>query len=93
MFLQERYRRNPALRRASTVDPEPPTDDDADSTPEADAWDEADELAAMPDAEFLRQLRQEVDRVAAGEIPGTREKPRPITRPRRVRRDRYGNRL
>ena len=91
MFLPERYRRNPPIRRPATVVPEPPTDADADA--ERNAWDEADDLARMSDKDFLRELRADVDRVAAGEIPGQSEKPRPVVKPRRVRRDRYGNRI
>ena len=56
----------------------PPTDNDADSPPEPDAWAEADELANMSHEDFYRQLLEDVDRVAAGEIPGQREKPRPL---------------
>ena len=86
MFLPERYRRNPPIRRP--VAPERPIDADADT--ERNAWDEADELASMPDDDFYRQLRQDVDRVAAGEVPGGRENVHPVTKPRRVRRDKRG---
>jgi hypothetical protein len=76
MFLAERFRRNPPQR--SPTAPEPRTDDDSAPEPEvgqpdvlddADAWDEADELAAMPDADFLRELRADVLDVREGLVP------------------------
>jgi len=76
---------------------EPPLDADAipelaiaDEESEPDAWDE---LAAMDDADFYRQLRVDVDAVAAGELPGFHEKPKLQNRPwskRHKIRDRRG---
>jgi len=95
MFLPER-------RRPSLAEPEAPAADDDDSLSELaaldeepDAWDEADELAAMPDADFLRQLRAEVEGVRAGIVPAGRESEHPAPKdrpwsPKRKRRDRYG---
>ena len=45
----------------------------AEAACEPDALDEAEEWAAMPDADFLRQLRAEVEGVRAGIVPAGRE--------------------
>ena len=56
MFLTERYRRNPPQRPSTSAADPLPADD---SPSEPDAWDEADELAAISHDDFLRQLRAE----------------------------------
>jgi hypothetical protein len=66
-----------------------------DEEAEPDAWDEADELAAMSDADFYRQLRADVEGVRAGTVPSIaaaqRPSPKDRLRSRRYkRRDRYG---
>jgi hypothetical protein len=89
MFLPERYRRQP-WRRPSAQAPEPAPDPPVEAEP--DAWDEADALAALPDDEFLKQLRADVNAVAAGTLPGGLEAYHPVTKPK-VRRDRHGRAL
>ena len=99
MFLPERYRRNPQRRTSPTpLSPEPnddlPETEEFDEESESNAWDEADELAAMSDGEFYKSLRRDIDAVAAGELAGFREKPKLKDRPwgrRHKRRDRHGN--
>ena len=103
MFLPERYRRDPPQRRPSPAAPEPTTADD-DSPPEPaefdeeaepDAWDEADELTAMSDEDFYRQLRQDVAGVREGSVPSITDAVRPTIKDRpwspwRKRSDRHG---
>src|SRR5215467_4485612 len=47
-----------------------------------DAWDEADELAAMSDADFYRQLRQDVAGVREGSVPSITDAMRPTIKDR-----------
>jgi len=93
---------HPLGRKSATAPPPEPLDQDEpaefDKEPEPDAWDEADELAAMSDADFYRQLRQDVAGVKEGSVPSiadTEHKVRQM-RPWSKKlhpRDRYGNRL
>jgi len=62
---------------------------------EPDAHDEADKLAAMPDADFLRQLRADLEGVREGLVPSMADAMRPALKdrpwsPKHKRRDRYG---
>jgi len=62
---------------------------------EPDAWDEADELAAMSDADFYQSLRQDISGVREGNILSivAAQRPSPKDRPwgrRHKRRDRNG---
>ena len=95
--------RAPALPPETLNQDEPPPDADAlpetatefDEELEPDAWDEADELAAMSDADLYRQLRQDVTSVREGSVRSITDamcpalKDRPWS-PRRKRRDRHG---
>src|SRR5262249_38507483 len=104
MFLPERYRRNPPQRRpsppASSTEPAAP---DTDALPrpaefeerEPNAWDEADELAAMSDADFYQQLRQDIAGVKEGSVPSVVDAMRPPLKDRpwgkrHKRRDKHG---
>ena len=96
MFLPERYRLQPWRCPMTTAfEPAPDAAIEPDTTAEPDVLDEADELAAMPDEEFYRELSKDIDGVAAGPIAGGREDAHPTPKdrpwsPKRKRRERYG---
>jgi hypothetical protein len=77
MFLPERYRRQP-WRGSSAAAVEPP----ADCLPEPDAVDEPTDLdepedVELSDADFLRELRADVEGVRAGLMPSITDAMRP----------------
>jgi len=87
--------RRPVMPARDMLRPCQPPVAEPDIAHEPDAHDEADKLAAMPDADFYRQLRQDVEGVAAGLVTSITDavrsplKDRPWSR-RHKRRDRHG---
>jgi len=110
MFIPSRNVWHPLRRSTRALAPpsepldqeEPSPDPDAlpepaefDEEPDIDAWDAADELAAMSDADFLRQLRADVEGVREGLVPSMTDAMRPVIKDRpwgrrHKRRDHYG---
>jgi hypothetical protein len=86
----------PPKKQPVEPDTAPELDFDQDEPlDDADPFAEDDALAAMDPADFYRQLRAQVEQVAAGEIPGGLEDahPGPKDRPRSkryTRRDKHG---
>ena len=101
MFIPSRNVWHPLGRapRKQAPSPEPPEptqfDEKPDLDPDPNAWDEADALAAMPDADFYQSLRQDITGVREGSIPSivAEQRPSPKDRPwskRHKIRDRRG---
>lgn len=92
--------RKPRTGPLPNQEPEPLEEEEIEE--ESTAWDEADALEAISDADFYSLLRGDIDRVRSGELPSggeveaaadaRRPKDRPWS-PRRKARDRYGRPL